>query len=283
MNARPTWTTRLAGAVLLILAGAVLATWALARSAPAARLFGIAPTIAAPAPLLATAPRIDATPLPQEAGRLAAVEGRLAAVENATQRAQGSAGRADALLVAFAARRAVDRGLALGYLEPLLVERFGSQHAQAVATIVTSARQPIRLDALVDQYNGLGDALRSAGPDESWWTGVQRELGSLVSIHRADVPSIRPSARYDRAEERLRRGEVDGALAETMRLPGVARAGDWVAQARRYIAVHRALDEVESAALLPAVAPAPAPVAPASSAAPAPTVVAPPPPANAMR
>ena len=51
--------------------------------------------------------------LPQEAARLASVEGRLAAVENATQRAQGSAGRADALLVAFAARRAVDRGLAL--------------------------------------------------------------------------------------------------------------------------------------------------------------------------
>jgi hypothetical protein len=36
-----------------------------------------------------------------------------------------------------------------------------------------------------------------------------------------------------------------------MRLPGAARAGDWVAKARRYIAAHRALDEVESAALMP--------------------------------
>jgi hypothetical protein len=208
--------------------------------------------------------------IPQEQARLAAVEGRLAAVENATQRAQGSAGRADALLVAFAARRAIDRGLALGYLEPLLVERFGAQHEQAVATIVTSARQPVRLDALIDQYEQLGPQMRSAGPDESWWTGVRRELGTLVSVHRADVPSVRPQARFDRAEERLRRGEVDGALAETMRLPGVARAGEWVAQARRYVAVHRALDEIESAALLPAVAPAAvAPPAPASAAVPA--------------
>jgi len=106
--------------------------------------------------------------------------------------------------------------------------------------------------------------MRSAGPGESWWTGVRRELGTLVSVRRADVPSVRPQARIDRAEERLRRGEVDGALAETMRLPGVARAGDWVAQARRYVAVHRALDEIESAALLPAVAPAAVPVAPVS-------------------
>jgi hypothetical protein len=45
-------------------------------------------------------------------------------------------------------------------------------------------------------------------------------------------------------------GDVDQALAETMRMPGAARASDWVAKARRYVAAHRALDEVESAALL---------------------------------
>jgi len=45
-----------------------------------------------------------------------------------TSAAAGSAGRADALVIAFAARRAVDRGVALGYLENLLVQRFGQQH-----------------------------------------------------------------------------------------------------------------------------------------------------------
>ena len=251
-DVRPTWTARLAWAVLLIVAGAALATWALARSAPAARLLGVAPAAPAPAPVVLTAPVPLAQVVPpQAAARLASVEGRLAAVENATQRAQGAAGRADALLVAFAARRAVDRGLALGYLEPLLIERFGRAHEQAVATIVTSARQPVRLDQLIDSYSALGADLRSAGPDEGWWTGVRRELGTIVSIRRADAPSVRPQARYDRAYARLERGEVDAALAETMRLPGVARAEGWVTQARRYIAAHRALDEIESAALLP--------------------------------
>jgi hypothetical protein len=45
-------------------------------------------------------------------------------------------------------------------------------------------------------------------------------------------------------------GEVDFALAETMRLPGAPRAQEWVDSARRYIAVHRALDEIESAAII---------------------------------
>lgn len=259
-NARSAWTTRLTWAMLLLLAGAALATWALARSAATAKLLGVAPVAETPARLLAIPQPVPVTVAatgPQADARLAAVEGRLAAVENAAQRAQGSAGRADALLVAFAARRAVDRGLALGYLEPLLVERFGSGHEQAVATVVTAARQPVRLDQLIDDYSGLGPALRSTGPDENWWIGFRRELGTLISVHRADVPSIRPQARYERAVVRLERGEVDGALAETMRLPGVDRANDWVTQARRYIAVHRALDEIESAALLPTVPPAP--------------------------
>jgi hypothetical protein len=35
-----------------------------------------------------------------------------------------------------------------------------------------------------------------------------------------------------------------------MRLPGASSASDWTDKARRYIAAHRALDEIESAALL---------------------------------
>ena len=50
--------------------------------------------------------------------------------------------------------------------------------------------------------------------------------------------------------EQLQNGQVDAALAETMRLPGAARAEDWVTRARRYVVSHRALDEVESSALL---------------------------------
>ena len=55
----------------------------------------------------------------------------------AARQAVGSAGRTDALVVAFATRRAIDRGVPLGYLETLLVDRFGPRHPRAVATIIT--------------------------------------------------------------------------------------------------------------------------------------------------
>ena len=255
---RTSWSARLLIGVVLVLVGAAAATWALAHYQPAARILGIVP--AAP-PQALTAPKRAlnnpqakpqaAPPMPAASSQqIATLEARLARVENATQRAEGSAGRADALVVAFAARRAIDRGVALGYLENLLVERFGAQHPAAVATIISASHQPVRLNDLIAEYDTLGPELRSGGPQENWWSNLKRELGSLVQVHRVDRPSGSPDARYKRAQQRLSAGEVDQALAETMRLPGAARAGGWVARARRYVAAHRALDEIESAALL---------------------------------
>jgi hypothetical protein len=185
-----------------------------------------------------------------DSAEIASLESRLSRVETTAHRVEGSAGRADALLVAFAARRAIDRGVALGYLEPLLLDRFGQTHARAVATIITGSHSPVRLNDLFSRYRDLGPTLRSSAPDESNWTQFKRELGSLIQIRRADRPSTQPDARYTRALSALEDGEVDRALAETMRLPGAANAGPWVTQARQYVAVHRALDEIESGALL---------------------------------
>ena len=253
-SARPasSWTARLAWALLLLFAGAGIATWGLTRWDAGARFLGIAapppPVVARP---LATVAAVAPVPV-VDAQRLALLESRLTMLERETQSVQGSAGRADALVIAFAARRAVERGVALGYLEPLLVERFGAAHQRAVATIVTAAQAPVTQAQLIDNYEKLGPLLRGKGPDESWWTGMRRELGSLVSIRRNDVPSPRPAARYDRALSHLEAGEVDSALAETMRLPGAARpeAQGWITQARRLIATRRALDEIESGALV---------------------------------
>jgi hypothetical protein len=152
--------------------------------------------------------------------------------------------------VAFAARRAIDRGVALGYLETLLVDRFGSGHPRAVSTIVTGSHAPISLDELTSDYERLGPELRKGGEGEGLWTGFKREFSSLIEIRNSARPSVRPEARYNRALDLIRRGEVDAALAETMRLPGAGRANAWATKARRYVAVQRALDEVESAALL---------------------------------
>lgn len=246
------WGTRLLLGLALILAGAAGAAWALARYDQAARFLGVSPgpTEARPASRLALQPQRVGEEVAADSQEIASIENRLARVETTAERVEGSAGRADALLVAFAARRAIDRGVALGYLEPLLLDRFGQTHARAVATIVTGSHSPVRLSDLVSQYRELGPALRSSAPEESSWTQFKRELGSVIQIRRADRPSTQPDARYARALGALQDGEVDVALAETMRLPGAGNAQAWVRQARQYVAVHRALDEIESGALL---------------------------------
>lgn len=256
----PNWGTRLLVGLVLVLIGAAAAVWGLAHYQPAAKFLGI---VQAPAPPITPKPiavgvgpaaQPPSAPQPTNA-QIAQLQARLTRVENATQRAEGFAGRADALVIAFAARRAIDRGVALGYLEPLLMDRFGSQHEPAVATIITASRQPVRLNDLIAEYETLGPALRRGGPQESWWSGFRRELGTLIEVHPAQRPAVNPDARYQRARLRLETGDVDQALAETMRLPGAGNAQDWVSKARRYIAAHRALDEVESAALLGVPAP----------------------------
>lgn len=255
---RMSWSARLLVGFALLLAGAAAMTWGLAQCPSMVRLLGIAPG----APAGARPQSVAAVPGPGTAaaansasaqpgtGQIDEVEARIARVESLSAQAAGSAGRADALVIAFATRRALDRGVALGYLENLLVQRFGAQHQAAVATIITAARKPVRLSELVGGYEKLGPALRRGGPKEGWWTSVSRELGSLVEVHSVERPSGNVDVRYRRALQQLSMGNADMALAETMRMPGAGNAQEWIGQARRYLATQRALDEIESAALL---------------------------------
>lgn len=251
-----TWPARIAWVLLLLLVGAGLSVWGLSRWQDGARFLGVVPDPApprvafAPPPIAPPATAAPVTSVPDV--RVALLEQRLAAVESATRQVAGSAGRADAMLVAFAARRAIDRGVALGYLEPLLVDRFGASQQQAVATVITAGRTPQTGDALISDYEALGKILRGPGPNEGLWTGIRREFGNLVSVRRADKPNPLPQARYDRALAALRDGKTGVALAETMRMPGAGRpeATGWIERARRQVLVTRALDQLESAALL---------------------------------
>ena len=248
------WTATLAWVLLLLLAGAALATWGLTRSQTAARFLGVAPK----PPLAVATHTLPQSPAaqpqsradPASSAKVAELEGRLRAVENTSRRAAGSVGRADALLVAFASRRAIDRGVPLGYLETLLADRFGAQNPRAVAAIISSSRDPVTLEQLTSDYEQLGTLLQRGAPNEGIWQGFKREMGSLIAVRKASTQSGKPQARYERAMAQLQNGHVDAALAETMRLPGAPRAADWVAKARRYVIAHRALDEIESSALL---------------------------------
>lgn len=265
---RTPWSARLLIALALLLAGAAIAAWGFGRFDGAARFFGIGePRQPPPARSLAPAPQPFVGPQARRPpptatadraalARIAELEARVDRVEGAAQRVEGAAGRADALLVAFAARRALDRGAPLGVLEPLLLQRFGNSHPGAVATIVTASHAPVRLADLVSEYADLGPTLRSSAAQDGWWTQFKREIGTLVKVRRADRPSMQPDARYLRARTLLAEGEVDAALAETMRLPGAERAAGWVARARRYVAAQQALDDIETAALVGRAGPA---------------------------
>jgi hypothetical protein len=200
------------------------------------------------------------------AGQLTALEARTAAVTSDAAAAAAQAGRAEGLMVAFAARRALDRGAGLGYLEEQLRSRFGRVQPRAVAYIDQAARQPVTLEDLRQGLDAIGPGLSTAS-GEDWLTSLRREVGGLVVLREAGTPSPRPADRLARARRLLDSGQVEAARAEVARLPGAGDAGNWMQAAERYVLSRRALDVIENAAIMgqaskPMVtANAPAPVA----------------------
>lgn len=263
-RSRP-WLRMLVLALIAFLAGLAAMIWLLSQWPQGARLLGIAPQQTA-STITMVRPRAVAPIAPGDVpARIASLEARLDRVDQASREAMGNADRAEGLLVAFAARRALDRGVALGYIEGLLRERFAPTQRLAVGTIITVARRPVTLEQLQQGLGEVGPSLTTASPSENWWQATQRELGSLVTVRRAGTPSTVPDERLKRARDRLEAGQVDVALAEVLRLPGRARAARWIGEARRYVLARRALDTIETAALLDPqrTASAPAPQAPA--------------------
>ncbi|MDT9599590.1 hypothetical protein [Sphingosinicella rhizophila] len=281
---RRSWLPLVLIPLFAFVAGLAAMGWLLANWQSAAAFLGVA---RAPLPAQAEAPLPAVSveseppaampPNPQEPQRLLLdpemmrrvnrLEERIVQVQNQSLAAAGNADRAEGLLVAFAARRALDRGVSLGYIEGLLRERFGQSQRQAVATIITGARQPVTLEDLQLGLQEAGPQLTGGGPDQSWWSAFRTELAGLVTIRKANTPSTLPAERLRRATRRLESGQVDVALAEVLRMPNRDKAADWIAAARRYVAARRALDTIETAALLdprnpPQIAPRPPAPAP---------------------
>ena len=249
--------------LLAFLLGLAAMGWLLTRWDAAASYLGIAaPPVQAPAPAPQPAPEgpvQNAAPAgkaqtllidPELERRVSQIEQRIAELHSQSEEAVGNADRAEGLLVAFAARRALDRGVPLGYIEGLLRQRFGETQRAAVATIITASRQPVTLEELQEGLQEVGPGLTGAAPDQGWWTAFRAELGDLVRVRKKGTPSTLPAERLRRATRRLEAGQVDVALAEVLRMPGRDKASEWVAKGRRYVAARRALDTIETAALL---------------------------------
>ena len=273
MERRSVWS-RLAVPLIAFLLGLAAMGWLLSRWETAAVFLGAAepepPAAAvepAPAPVeprpaqpqAALPPPADGEQRfvidPETQRRVARLEQRLTELDSASRSAVGNADRAEGLLVAFAARRALDRGIELGYIEHLLRQRFAQTQPQAVGMVITAARQKVTLQELQRELEEIGPRLAATGPNQNWWQGLKRELGSLITIRREGTQSTIPSERLRRARAYMSAGEVNHALVEVLRMPGHGAAEAWIDKARRYVAARSALDAIETAALLDPVNP----------------------------
>jgi hypothetical protein len=247
---------------LAFAAGVAAMGWVLAHWTNAASFIGVKPE--APAPVEAAMPAAEGNrlvsvapaPVPQPvvdvatSRRVDEMEAKLAQIDTQTRAAVGNADRAEGLLIAFAARRALDRGVRLDYLEGLLRQRFGATQPEAVATILTASRQPVTLQELQEGLDKVGSDLTGGGPQQGWWSAFKTQFDDLVTIRQAGAPSAMPTQRLARATAHLEAGQVDIALTEVVRMPGREKARDWIVAARRYVAARHALDTIETAALL---------------------------------
>lgn len=253
-------------ALLAFLAGAALIGWLvwdgklqldMGKSAPAVSVTSSQPSASA---LVSTQPTAEPSVAQPAAAaviaqgaedqRLAALEARLAQLDLRAAAASGNAARAEGLLIAFAARRTIERGAPLGYLDDQLRLRFMAAQPQAVETVLAAARQPVTLDQLAAQLDVMSNDLAATPIDESGWARLRREVSGLFVIRRDDAPSTTPLDRLDRAKLMLRAGRIDDAIGEISRLPGAVSASEWIVTARRHGEALKALDLIEKAAML---------------------------------
>ena len=198
----------------------------------------------------ATAARKQLRSVTTVEARLAMLEDRLSRLNLQASAASGNAARAENLLIAFAARRMVDRGQPLRYLDDQLRLRFTNAQPRAVETIIKFSESPVTLDQLSARLEALSPQLTEGTHEESFWDKAGRELSDLFTIRRTQSTVLSPAARIDRASVMLTARKIPEAIAEVERLPGAAAAERWILDAQRYAAVQDALDLIETAAML---------------------------------
>ncbi|MXO87983.1 hypothetical protein GRI32_04430 [Altererythrobacter aestuarii] len=182
--------------------------------------------------------------------RVAAMEQRLTRLDLQSQAAAGNAARAEGLLIAFAARRAIERGQPLGYLEDQLRLRFGDARPNAVQTVIDAAANPVTLEQLVARLDGIAPDLVDVPDDMGLLSRIGHELSQLFVIRTDDTPSPVAENRLERARTNLESGRIEFAITEIRNMPNAALAERWIADAELYAAAQRALEALETAAIL---------------------------------
>ena len=182
---------------------------------------------------------------------MAALEQRIVQIDLRTAAVSGNSARAEGLLIAFAARRALDRGASLGLLEDQLKLRFADAQPKAVTTLIAAGQKPVTLGDLLSRLDALSPSLSAVPAAQiGTWQRMQHEFANLFVIRRESAPSPAPANRLDRARQALETGRIDDAIAEVQRLPGAGDADGWITDARRYGDARAALDLIETTALM---------------------------------
>jgi len=182
--------------------------------------------------------------------RVAAMEQRLTRLDLQAQAAAGNAARAEGLLIAFATRRAIERGAPLGYLADQLRLRFGDAHPNSVRTVIDAARNPVTLDQLIARLDGLAPVLGEIPSNEGTMAWLSQQMSELFVVRSEDTPSPATEKRLERARLFLQSGRPEAAVAEVRHLPNAAAAASWISDAERYAAAQRALELLETTAIL---------------------------------
>ncbi|KQM14787.1 hypothetical protein [Novosphingobium sp. Leaf2] len=240
-------------ALIAFILGAALTGWIAVRGYLPTMLGALSvPSVetATPAP---TAPPSVAAQLQQIGtveGRLAMIEDRLSRIDPQARAAASNAGRAEALLVAASARRLVERGEPLGPVADQLRLRFADAQPRAVQTVIDFAAKPVTLDDLSSRLEALSPELTVTGKDANLWDRIRHEVSSMFVVRRDSSTLSAPSTRIERVRLMLIAGRIDAAIDELGRLPGADAADRLITDARRYEAAQKALDLLETAAML---------------------------------
>jgi hypothetical protein len=196
---------------------------------------------------LATSPQRSVVTLE---ARLAMLEDRFSRLDFKADAASGNAARAEALLIASAARRMIERGQPLGYVADQLRLRFADAQPKAVQTITAFASNPVTLDQLTARLEALAPDLTDTSQDTNFLDRTRQELTSLFTVHSDSPTLLQPAARIDRARLMLTARRIGSAIDEVERLPGAEAANKWITDARRFDDAQSALDLLETTAML---------------------------------
>jgi hypothetical protein len=259
-------------ASLFFVGGIGLTGWFLTRTEIGANLL----TQQEPSPLTIDASKLNvpaiAPPPSDQMVRIAELEARVARAEAAvTSGASAGAApsnRINGLILAFAARRALDRGQALGPVEAELKAQFGASKPHLVAAVVAAAAEPTTLDQIQTEFAAVAPSLSS--DDGGWWSRLKAGLSGLVSIRSASTKSNDPAQLLDHAQKALAAGRVGEALGDVVNLPNRSAASAWMNKARRYAEAQRALDALEASAFDGEAVPPPPQIVPPLPAPPVP-------------